>query len=109
MITAFIIICVTLLCVIAWLVGVIFHKNVEIECQKNLRNLDNEYVQHYINVVITYRKWKKNVLELKAMLRDCHCDLERKRILRSINQNQKSVRMLRSLLNKYYFDYNGGK
>jgi len=109
MITAFIIICVTLLCVIAWLVGVIFHKNVEIECQKNLRNLDNEYVQHYIHVVNTYRKWKKEILELKAMLRDCHWDFGRKRILRSINQNQKSVRMLRSLLNKYYFDYNGGK
>ena len=98
-----------LVCTIAWVISMLLIEKEESKRQKELRKLDNEYVKYYINVVVTYRKWKKEILELKAMLRDCHWDLERRRLLKLINQNNKSLRMLRSLLNKYYFDYNGGK
>lgn len=107
MITALVIMVITLLlCIIGWLVAMILIEKNNTKYQKELRKIDNEYVQHYIHVVVTYRKWKKDVLELKAMLRDCHYELHRKPILKLINRNQKSVRMLRNLLNKYYFDYN---
>jgi hypothetical protein len=106
MITALVIMVITLLLCIGWLIAMILIEKNNTKYQKELRKIDNEYVQHYIHVVVTYRKWKKDVLELKAMLRDCYWDSHRKPILKMINQNQKSVRMLRNLLNKYYFDYN---
>ena len=109
MITALVIMVITLFLCIGWLIAMILIEKNNAQYQKELRKIDNEYVQHYIHVVVTYRKWKKDVLELKAMLRDSYWDLDRKRILRLINQNQKAVRMLRGLLNKYYFDYNTDK
>ena len=97
--------------VLPWVAVVVLAAMLSIErinaqYQKERRKIDNEYVQHYIHVVVTYRKWKKDVLELKAMLRDCYWDSHRKPILKMINQGQKRIRMLRNLLNEYYFYYN---